>query len=98
MHTVAPTLHLQSSGVDFWLDCTRVHACTHDQDRFIDLWSNAVLVALMLASVASQASTGVMTYPGCVQACRQGSVSQYAMNRRSATYLGMTISRRSGPF
>jgi len=54
MHTtVAPTLHLQSSGVDFWLDYTREHACTHDHDRFIDLWSNAVLVVLMLASVAS---------------------------------------------
>jgi len=74
------------------LHSTRVHACTHDRDRFIDQRSNAVLVVLMLASMAL---AGVMTYPGLL---RHTDRVLYAMNRRSATYLGMTISLRSGPF
>jgi hypothetical protein len=79
-----------------WSECTRVHACavvrTIKIDSLFYVWSNAVLVILVLAFMEL---TGVMTYPDLF---RHADRVLYAMNRRSATYLGMTIALRSGPF
>ena len=51
-----------------------------------------LLVVLVLAFIAS---TGVMACSGLF---RLADRVLYAMNRRSATCLGMTIALRSGPF
>ena len=92
-HRLSFCRRLASTVVVVVYTCTvYMHVHTHDRDRFIVLWSNAVLVIPVLAFMKL---TGVMTYPDLF---RHVDRVLHAMNRRSATYLGMTIALRSGPF
>ena len=51
--------------------------------------------SLIYGQTQSLSFIGLMTYPGWF---RHADRDLYSMNRRSATYLGMTISLGSGPF